>query len=510
MIVTPIINSLSSQIFTVKLLPKGLTDFQANELYIGKLSDLPARIARETNNINLLCIAGGDDKPETIPEPILRNKSLNLLLVDNRMDLADLLNEAQDILAANQYLLRSSSLLLNSVINEKGLQNIIDTAYEILGNPITLTDSSFKLLASTKDPEIDDPVWNDLLIHGYFSYDNIQLFKVGKFIEKAAESTAPYIIDTDFAEKHRRITAKITIGEKVVGYFAVLELDRQFNSIDFDLVSLICKVISSEMQKFRYIHDAKDSAYESLIIDILDGNPASPDVIWERYKSFEYETDKNFCVLSVNIDEYDHTHSLIPYVMNCLEKMISGAKAVAYGNQIVIILKFLEKKQLGEDKLQALAEFLRINKMYAGLSQCFDSIPHLQKYYRQSVACMKIGRKVNKEEVLYKYDDYAIYLMINLCGKYQDITDFCHPALFRLIDYDSKNNTNFVETLHAYIINAKNLSSAAGSLFIHRNTMSYRIAKIQEIIDLDLNNDKQLTNLLISYKILEYDDKIPK
>ena len=495
------LNNIS--IRAVKLLKKMQTSFQSDILYIGKISDLSDSIQQENVNVNLLCIADINILPDTI----MNNKAVNFIQVADCMDIIDLFNEVQDMLLDRQRFITSSATLLNSIIRGKGLQYIIEIAYELLGNPVVLVDSSYKLLACSRNIEVDDPLWNELVTQGYCSYNFISIFKSDKLIEKTAKSKAPIIIDWSVAEKIRRICAKITIGKKVIGHFAILEYNKPFKESDIELAALICDVISSEMQKYSHFRNLKGATYENFIIDILDGKITNPEAL-ERLKHLDWEMKDKLYLLLINMDRYDPTHSLIPYMRDSLEKMIDGARAVAYNNYIVVIIGCSKESHVNKENLQSLIEFLRKNKMRAALSQCFNNITELQKYYKQSASCMKAGYKVNKNDVLYIYDDYAIHLMINICSKHQDITDFCHPALIKLMEYDRAYKTNYIESLHAYIIHARNLISAADSLFIHRNTMSYRIAKIQEIAEINFNNDNLLMHLYVSYKILEYTGKI--
>jgi len=52
-----------------------------------------------------------------------------------------------------------------------------------------------------------------------------------------------------------------------------------------------------------------------------------------------------------------------------------------------------------------------------------------------------------------------------------------------------------------------NLVASADDLFIHRNTMNYRLSKIQELISVDIYNRDCYMTLYFSYKILEYISK---
>ncbi|WP_438823690.1 helix-turn-helix domain-containing protein [Bacillus sp. JJ1764] len=73
-----------------------------------------------------------------------------------------------------------------------------------------------------------------------------------------------------------------------------------------------------------------------------------------------------------------------------------------------------------------------------------------------------------------------------------------------LLNYDKENNTDYYETLQAYLLNRQNLNETANQLFIHRNTIKYRLNKINELSKIDLTNGETVFQLAYSYKILHY------
>ncbi|MCM8709589.1 helix-turn-helix domain-containing protein [Clostridium sp. SYSU_GA19001] len=454
-------------------------------------------------NINLLCI-----KDCNLPEQVVKNTCVNLLQVKSSADTAELLNEIQDILLDKQRFILSSAALLNSIIEGRGLQYIIEIGYQLLGNPIMLGDTNYRLLAHSKNEEVDDPAWNELVAKGYCSYDFATRYKFKELIEQEIKSGTPFIADAGAAEKKRRILAKITIDNKIVGHLAVLEHNKPFTESDIEITAFICDVISSEMQKNSHFLNTKAVIYENLITDLLNGINQNENLIQERINHFEWKIKDKLYVLSIDIGGLENSFTLIPYIRDSLGKMMEGENAVIYDNRIVIILGCSKEKSLTKSDFQPLISFLRKNNMSAGLSQCFNKITDLKEYYKQSISSIDIGLRINKNDVLYVYDDYSLYHMINILNHYENIARFCHPALLQLLEYDNKHKTDYVKSLYTYIVNARNLISAADSLFIHRNTMSYRIAKIQEISGIDLNNNDLLMHIFVSYKILKYSGRL--
>lgn len=80
---------------------------------------------------------------------------------------------------------------------------------------------------------------------------------------------------------------------------------------------------------------------------------------------------------------------------------------------------------------------------------------------------------------------------------------YAHPSLLKIKKYDEENGTNYFETLYTYLINERRYEKTARTLNIHVNTLTYRLAKINDLEKLDLDNPEFRQRLLLSYMILK-------
>ena len=70
--------------------------------------------------------------------------------------------------------------------------------------------------------------------------------------------------------------------------------------------------------------------------------------------------------------------------------------------------------------------------------------------------------------------------------------------LGRLLDYDEHKNTDLVPTLAQYLECGGHYDETASALVIHRSTLRYRLGRIREITDLDLNDVDSRLNLHVA------------
>jgi DNA-binding PucR family transcriptional regulator len=85
--------------------------------------------------------------------------------------------------------------------------------------------------------------------------------------------------------------------------------------------------------------------------------------------------------------------------------------------------------------------------------------------------------------------------------------------LLRLLQEDRENNTQLYYTLKVYLLNENNVTMAADSLHIHRNTLVYRLKQIRECIEADINDNetaRELLAFMMMYDISRQDEKRQK
>ena len=72
-----------------------------------------------------------------------------------------------------------------------------------------------------------------------------------------------------------------------------------------------------------------------------------------------------------------------------------------------------------------------------------------------------------------------------------------------LIDYDQKHNTQLEETLYQYLKFDSNQKAMAESLYMHRNTINYRLNKIKELTECQLDSFEEKMPYMLAFYIKE-------
>ena len=130
-----------------------------------------------------------------------------------------------------------------------------------------------------------------------------------------------------------------------------------------------------------------------------------------------------------------------------------------------------------------------------GISYPFASWRALKNAFKQAV----IALEFTKDKMACLDAKSALsHLVSELASSLQN-SEMAHPALGVLEDYDRRHGTQYNATLFAFLKNERNLIRTAASLFIHRNSLVYRVSRINELIDVNLDDYDERQYLLLSY-----------
>ncbi|KZL91791.1 PucR family transcriptional regulator [Clostridium magnum] len=491
-----IFNKDNSSIHAVELFNKNQKLFQPDSIYVAKSSDL-LKIPFKAIPMNILCIT---DKP--FPTEYIHRLDSNIIILNKNIDTIQILNEIRCLLKVHRNYIQSSLKLMNTLLSGGSIQDILNIGHKILGNPLFLHDINFKVFGYTQGVSVDDPFWRKITNVDYFTDTEITVILEQGKIDELYKSSCPILVKTE-ASPHRWLVNKIVVDGNVLGNLSTIEYERQFEQSYNKLFNLISDVISSVLRRNSLFSSSKGKKYEYFIIDLLEEKKQSHEDIKQRLKYIDLNFEENLYVLTISPAQNNNEYKTHPYMLEILNSLVCGGKSLIYRNNFVIIFS-CKTKILDKGYFNNISRFLEKHQLVGGLSQCFHDIADIREYYLQSVKSIDLGIRVDGRKSIYAYDDYSIYYLIDIASEHKDLKSFYNPSLITLIDYDRRNNTSYSESLYAYLSNGNSIAAAANALNIHRNTMDYRISKIEEIMNLNLSNPDITLSLYLSYKILKF------
>lgn len=141
--------------------------------------------------------------------------------------------------------------------------------------------------------------------------------------------------------------------------------------------------------------------------------------------------------------------------------------------------------------------------IYGGIGRIVSGAENFRKSYSDSRKALEIASNSKKNICLTMFSKLGIIRLLTSEDKQEDIKDYCYSVLMPLIDSDKNHGTEYVKTLEMYLESNCSMVKAAESMFIHRNTMVYRIEKIKNMLDIDFNDMNAKTECMNALKIIK-------
>lgn len=139
----------------------------------------------------------------------------------------------------------------------------------------------------------------------------------------------------------------------------------------------------------------------------------------------------------------------------------------------------------------------------AGLSGPFALSASARGGMLKAALALETGRKSAPGRTLYSMDEFGEAALLEAVGKALAAqgfspADFCDAALWLMARVDREKETNYLESLEAYLSCGMDMKEAARWLGVHRNTLAYRMERVQALFGLDLKDVSRCFELLFS------------
>lgn len=175
---------------------------------------------------------------------------------------------------------------------------------------------------------------------------------------------------------------------------------------------------------------------------------------------------------------------------------------ICYGTEYIAVVKERYKiflfPSLSNEKKDALTAFLTNCKVYGGVSNPFETYQELTNCVTQAIASLNYTMLVRRGYISFYEEAYALDVISHYASDHAPLSAYRHPIWQILEKFDSEENTQYYETLMAYLENFGNINNTAVQLGIHRNTVSYRLKQICSITGYDIQNASRRSSLMYS------------
>ncbi len=277
---------------------------------------------------------------------------------------------------------------------------------------------------------------------------------------------------------------------------------------DDELASRYVAVLSVSLSTIKQYYDEKYDRSNFIKNVILDN--ILPGDIYIKARELHFNNDVTRVVLLIRITEkndvsvFDVIQDLFPdktkdFVININETDIALVKEVKSN---------IETKDL-EKLARSIADSLGTEyytHVLVGIGTTIDSIKDLARSFREAQVSLEVGKVFDTEKTIVSYDNLGIARLI-----YQLPTTLCEMFLREIFKRGSIESLDHetLFTIQKFFENNLNVSETSRKLFVHRNTLVYRLEKIKKLTGLDLREFDDAIVFKVALMVKKYLDANP-
>lgn len=189
------------------------------------------------------------------------------------------------------------------------------------------------------------------------------------------------------------------------------------------------------------------------------------------------------------------------YLRNQLKEMFTSCWCTWNNDHFIVLLDFrMEKGNASLSKIQQVSEHFSCPVC---ISPPYGNLLSTQEIYEHMASLPHFQRSEGSR--LFFIEDYPESKLIYRSHLQPGDISLLSTTLYQQIrQYDEENNAQYLTTLLTYLRSNCSVAKTAKQLFIHPNSVLYRINRVQEIFDFDLSDENAVFGILFSARLQEY------
>lgn len=144
-------------------------------------------------------------------------------------------------------------------------------------------------------------------------------------------------------------------------------------------------------------------------------------------------------------------------------------------------------------------------EIYLGISPSAKSIDDYHNCYNQALQALRIVSNRFPKKKYLSFESLGSYSVLSTIHDSKESIMFVEQYLSPLLNYKGgkSKGKDFFDTLRMYLMMKGNLKDTSEQLYIHRSSLKYRLEKITEILNVNIDDSEERFKLMLAYKLYD-------
>jgi carbohydrate diacid regulator len=329
--------------------------------------------------------------------------------------------------------------------------------------------------------------------------------RIGSFHQGAkivAATQKPLVImdDNQFEGTRKGINLPVFYEQNLIAVVGITG-----NASDLGQFSTIIVKMSEILIKENFLNVQKQFKRENnrVIMELITKDKFNPEILKFKMDELGYDVTSYRLFMIAELGNFDMQNiELSNMIYNSIEKRISIDDILARTGPKFMLLTKTEDPEVLTDAFKPIKAYIEHKykvRITVGISESIDDLDGFYRAYKQANTVVEL-EAYKDSGAINQFDGSSLDFLFQNLATTQNM-DFPKRILGHLEEHDIKEIRELIAT---YIAHNGSINAVSDTLFIHKNTVQYRLNKITQMTGYNPRNLKDLVSLHIA---LELDDK---
>lgn len=420
--------------------------------------------------------------------------------LENLEEIAEFMNDMQEIFdTADGWERKIHDLMLEHA----GMERLLQVTSEFLQNPLTVIGLDFTFVAEAGSKYL--PPRARLYTDEGLNVEYVNALLQNETYREMAD-THETVMFPAYISGCRSMNRNLFVDEKATHRLILTECRVEITQ------GVICVLdILSEKLEFLLAHEEEetdpDRDIEQIFVRVLSDRTADYMQISRELSELGWGGNHEYMCLILQITYLNQQNLSTKAISRYIKKKLGDSVSFLYQDEIVVFFDLTRLGMNQEEVAGKLVYFIRDTYLKAGYSRVMTGHMNLRRQYVQAKTALDVGSRKKPYLWIHYFSQVAMTYILEQATKRLPGTMICHEGLLELKKHDEENQTQYMETLRVYLEQHLSATQAARELFIHRSTFLYRLDRIREILQSDLDDPEEIFYLELSFRLLEQEEE---
>lgn len=309
------------------------------------------------------------------------------------------------------------------------------------------------------------------------------------------------------------------VQEHYATVFLFFREGRGLMQTEQEMVEQASNIIALEIARVRSQHTAEQRARASLMENILQGKIASLSQAVRMGKGCGWDLSGAFLPAVIRAGEATEQgpdarprEELIQGLQHTLDELARQKlrqPVISVGISGETLALFSVPAQDNTQQAMNIRSFLEeytarfSGAVWAGLGRVASDVTQLPQAVKQAEKAARVAGLAANRHLVRGFDELGVFRV--LCGDEmnEEQLHFMQDTLAGILRQKKESRNELLRTLRAYFASGCNLRQTAKDLFMHYNTIQYRVRRVEELLGIRLDDPEARLALQLAMKLLE-------